>query len=181
MKNKEVAVSSAYKDILDTELPDFRSWYMGQPPVAYYETRSLVEYECPFCHEHTTNYKDVIPSCSHPKYRMTHPSYMWPQLSAMKEVSPIKYHIGWDRANIYRHDLEMYRKKMEDQMMQAYSIPFQFLEPDEFGGLKSRFFVCSKCDDGMLKLEHIKESKDNYCNCDEGNKLRDCLKKKVKI
>jgi hypothetical protein len=35
---------------------------------------------------------------------------------------------------------------------------------------------CKKCSEGLILFDHIKESKDNYCTCEEGNNLR----KKVK-
>ena len=38
---------------------------------------------------------------------------------------------------------------------------------------------CKKCSEGLLKIEFFKESKDNYCNCPEGEYLRGNIKKRI--
>jgi hypothetical protein len=72
-----------------------------------------------------------------------------------------------------RHRDEIQRRMMETMLEPFHSAFIIDSLSARLGG------ICVKCSEGILKLDFLKESKDNYCTCLEGNKLRDRLKEKL--
>jgi hypothetical protein len=119
------------------------------------DSMDIVQSLCHVCGSTVQSFRHVgSVICSHPgtRYEFTHGPTM-----------------------LFSSQFNQYIARGQYDLSVMYGRPMSYGTVDDFNGFGSRYSdpgPCTKCSEGLLKMEYINESKDNYCKCDEGKKLR---------
>lgn len=128
-------------------------------------TSTMVQYQCFACGQTIQTFANAGPVwCSHPgtSYEGVPPQMLMGDYRYNRDMSSDPWAISSDAWVI---DGTATIPGPYCRMGVDYSSKMPYPPSKESG-------PCKKCSEGILLMDHIKTSKDNYCTCEEGKKLR---------